>query len=156
MRCVKETFWPAFLSSLRRASIVVTVMVRNEVAVGIERLSSMYLASIAAPPLRTALAPSAGAAVGEAPLTPLAAARTSAFVIRPAGPLPLTAPRSTPSAAATRAATGETLASSGSVVAGEGADAPLPEGASAGADGAAPGDVVIRAIAWPTVTVSPS
>ena len=41
MRWVKETFWPPFLSCLRRVSIAVTVMVRNEVAVGIERLSSM-------------------------------------------------------------------------------------------------------------------
>src|SRR3954454_1558911 len=31
--------------------MAVTVIVRNEVAVGIDRLSSMYLASIAAPPL---------------------------------------------------------------------------------------------------------
>src|SRR3954468_18886706 len=156
MRWVKETFWPAFLSSLRRASIVVTVTVRNEVAVGIERLSSMYLASIAAPPLRTVVAPPAGAAAGAAPLPPLAAARTSALVILPDGPLPETPPRSMPSAAATRAATGETLASWGSEGAEAGAEAPLPVGASGAAAGAAPGDVVIRAIAWPTVTVSPS
>src|SRR4051794_22950166 len=137
MRWVKETFWPAFLSSLRRASIVVTVTVRNEVAVGIERLSSMYLASIAAPPLRTVVAPPAGAAAGAAPWPPLAAARTSALVIRPDGPLPVTAPRSMPSAAATRAATGETLASSGreGAAAGAEAEAPLPAGASGAAAG---------------------
>ena len=41
IRCVKETLWPASLSSLRRASSVVTVSVRNEVAVGIDRDSSM-------------------------------------------------------------------------------------------------------------------
>ncbi len=41
IRCVNETFRPAAFSCLRRASRVVTVSVRNEVAVGIERLSSM-------------------------------------------------------------------------------------------------------------------
>ena len=41
IRWVNETFWPAAFSCLRRASRVVTVSVRNEVAVGIERLSSM-------------------------------------------------------------------------------------------------------------------
>ena len=37
MRWVKETFLPPFLSCLRRSSRVVTVSVRKEVAVGIER-----------------------------------------------------------------------------------------------------------------------
>ena len=41
IRCVKETLWPASLSCLRRWSSTVTVIVRNEVAVGIERLWSM-------------------------------------------------------------------------------------------------------------------
>ena len=41
IRCVKETRWPASLSCLRRASSVVTVRVRNEVAVGTWRDSSM-------------------------------------------------------------------------------------------------------------------
>ena len=41
IRCVNETFWPPALSCLRRPSIAVTVTVRNEVAVGIDRLSSM-------------------------------------------------------------------------------------------------------------------
>ena len=41
IRCVKETRWPASLSCLRRLSSVVTVSVRNEVAVGIARDSSM-------------------------------------------------------------------------------------------------------------------
>jgi hypothetical protein len=41
MRWVNETFWPPALSCLRRVSIAVTVIVRNEVAVGIERDSSM-------------------------------------------------------------------------------------------------------------------
>ena len=41
MRWVNETFWPAFLSCLRRPSMTVTVIVRNEVAVGMARLSSM-------------------------------------------------------------------------------------------------------------------
>ncbi len=41
IRCVKETRWPASLSCLRRVSRFVTVKVRNEVAVGIARDSSM-------------------------------------------------------------------------------------------------------------------
>src|SRR3954467_8964768 len=50
MRWVNETRWPASLSCLRRPSIAVTASVRNEVAVGIDRLSSMYFASMPAPP----------------------------------------------------------------------------------------------------------
>ena len=41
MRCVKESLWPAALSSRRRASMTVTVIVRKEVAVGTWRDSSM-------------------------------------------------------------------------------------------------------------------
>ncbi len=41
MMWVKETFCPAALSSRRRASMVETTRVRKEVAVGMERLSSM-------------------------------------------------------------------------------------------------------------------
>ena len=41
IRCVNETRRPASLSCSRRPSSTVTVSVRNEVAVGIERLSSM-------------------------------------------------------------------------------------------------------------------
>src|SRR5215213_4672955 len=78
--------------------------------------------------------------------------------MRPAGPVPLTALRSTPWAAATRAATGVTLAPSGTTAGasppGRGADV----GSSAGATAAlaAPGPAVIRARTWPTVTVSPA
>jgi hypothetical protein len=68
-----------------------------------------------------------GAAVGA--LSPFLACRTSALVIRPPGPVPVTAPRSMPSAAAMRAATGEILASSGSGAAGA-------SGGVAGASGA--------------------
>src|SRR4051795_3589542 len=67
MRCVNETRWPASLSCLRRPSIVVTASVRNEVAVGIDRLSSMYFASMPAPPRSGwGLAPGAGAGTGAA------------------------------------------------------------------------------------------
>src|SRR3954452_24845727 len=78
--------------------------------------------------------------------------------MRPAGPVPLTALRSTPWAAATRAATGVTLAPSGTVAGasppGRGADV----GSGAGVEAAlgAPGPAVIRARTWPTVTVSPA
>ena len=41
MRCVKEILWPAFFSSPRRVVIVVTVIVRMEVAVGTSREASM-------------------------------------------------------------------------------------------------------------------
>ncbi len=41
IRCVNETRWPASLSWARRCSSTLTVSVRKEVAVGIERLSSM-------------------------------------------------------------------------------------------------------------------
>src|SRR3954447_25850915 len=166
MRWVNETRWPASLSCLRRPSIAVTASVRNEVAVGIDRLSSMYFASMPAPPRSGwgvdagagAMTGSAGA--GAPPFATVA--RTSAFVMRPPGPEPVTFARSIPSAAAMRAATGEILASDGigrgAAVA---ARSPSPSAAgSAGASGvvaAAPFvAVVIRAMTWPTVTVSPS
>ena len=40
-RWVNETRWPASFSCVRRWASVVTVIVRNEVAVGMARLSSM-------------------------------------------------------------------------------------------------------------------
>src|ERR687892_151380 len=64
MRCVNETRLPASLSCLRRPSIVVTAIVRNEVAVGIDRLSSMYRASMPAPP-RSGWGSAAGAGAGD-------------------------------------------------------------------------------------------
>ena len=94
--------------------------------------------------------------------------------MRPAGPLPGTLARSTPSTAAARAATGETFTPSGACA---GAESPLGAGSPAAAD-AAPGAggassarapppfaprsvagepfTAMRAITWPTVTVSPS
>src|SRR4051794_41780785 len=67
MRWVNETRWPASLSCLRRPSIDVTAIVRNEVAVGIDRLSSMYLASMPAPPRSgCGVAPGDGAVAGSA------------------------------------------------------------------------------------------
>ena len=109
-RCVNETFIPRSLSApliaLRFASSVSTGSVRNEVAVGTSRLSSIAWASIAAGP-RSGFASPACAAAGAA-FAPLpAAARTSAFVTLPPGAVPATEPMSTPVAAATRRATGE-------------------------------------------------
>src|SRR3954454_23747748 len=67
MRWVNETRWPESFSCLRRPSIVVTASVRNEVAVGIDRLSSMYLASMPAPPRSGwGSAPGAGAVTASA------------------------------------------------------------------------------------------
>src|SRR5947209_7674789 len=109
----------------------------------------------------------AGAApVGSAVADPLpaAAARTSALVMRPPRAVPATPARSTPSAAAIRWATGETLAplpvggAAGAVSAGAvsaGALVPAGDGAGADCDGAA-APALIRAITCPTVTVSPS
>ena len=48
-------------------------------------------------------------------VAPFAAPSTSDFVIRPAGPLPDTSARFTPSTAAARAATGETFVPSGAL-----------------------------------------
>src|SRR4051794_21353704 len=112
---------------------------------------------MAAAPLRTVRAPAAVAgAAAVAAAAPLPAPSTSALVIRPPGPVPGTPLRSTPSAAATRAATGVTLVPSGAA-----AGAPLVAGAGAAAGagpaaGAAPAPLVepacMRAIVWPTVT----
>ena len=106
-RWVKETFTPRSFSTpfsaLRLASNVSTATVRNDVAVGTARLSSMAEASIAAGP-RSAFA-SAGAAAGAAP-PPFEAAITSSLVTFDPGPLPAIPPRSTPSSSATRRATG--------------------------------------------------
>src|SRR3954449_5100144 len=89
MRWVKETRCPASLSCLRRPSIVVTASVRNEVAVGIDRVSSMYLASMPAPP-RSGWGAAPGAGAGGGAAGGGAAARVRA----PArGPPPPRAPR---------------------------------------------------------------
>src|SRR3954453_18696099 len=113
MRWVNETRCPASLSCLRRPSIDVTAIVRNEVAVGIDRLSFMYLASMPAPPRSgCGVAPGDGAVAGSAggaAAPPLAVvARAAAFGVRPPWPEPVTLAMSRPSAAAMRAATGET------------------------------------------------
>ena len=79
--------------------------------------------------------------------------------MRPCGPVPWTCARSTPWAAATRCATGVTFSPSGvrivsvSDFAGVGLSAPVRGDCLAGA---APLPEVIRAITWPTVTVSPA
>src|SRR4051794_32160652 len=99
---------------------------------------------MAAPPLSVSAWPAVAAA---APLPPL---RTSALVMRPRGPVPVTVERSMPSAAATRAATGETFPPD-CTGAGAGAD-----GAASGAGAAPPAPSARRAMTWPTVTVSPS
>ena len=100
IRWVKETFIPRSLSTplsaLRLASSVSTASVLNEVAVGIERLSSIALASIAAGPRSGFASPRPPARAAAAAPSPSAAASTSAFVTLPPAPLPLTPPRSTP------------------------------------------------------------
>src|SRR3954468_431254 len=150
MRWVNKTRWPASLSCLRRPSIVVTASVRNEVAVGIDRLSSMYLASIPAPPRSgSGLEPGAGAVTGAAgaAVPPLATvARTSAFVMRPPGPEPLTFARSIPSAAGVRAGAGETFESDGIGV-GAILVAPSPSPSVAGAAGVAGVDAAAPLVA---------
>ena len=96
IRWVKLTFIPRSFrtpfSALRLASSVSTASVRNEVAVGIWRLSSIALASAPAGPRRTFASPSAAAAgraaAGAAPSP--SADSTSAFVTLPPGPEPLT------------------------------------------------------------------
>ena len=114
---VNETFIPRWESSpfrpLRFASRVSTAIVRKEVAVGIDRLSSIALASIPAGPRRT-FSSAAGA------VSPSAAASTSALVTLPPDPLPRIWSRVSPSAAATRRATGVERPSPGSM-------SPLPE-----------------------------
>ena len=164
MMCVKETLRPASFNCLRRASIVPTDRLRKLVAVGTDRLSSMYLASIAAPPLScvSEAVPPAGAAP-----PPWAAEMMSSLTILPARPLPATAATSTPRSAAARLATGEIDVPSGTetaplpaplevvaVAAAESA-APLESGAGAAAT-SPPSPRVISAITWPTFTVSPS
>src|SRR5690242_13274381 len=79
--------------------------------------------------------------------------------MRPPGPVPLTAARSTPSAAATRAATGVTLAPSGT----DGGTSPAGRGAVVGSgagavvvEAAAAAPALIRAMTCPTPTVSPA
>ena len=138
---MKETFSPRSLSTaliaLRFASSVSTAIVRNEVAVGTARLSSIALASIAAGP-RSCFASPAEAAAAAAPLPPpSAAASTSSLVTFDPGPVPLTEARSTPVASATLRATGVALTSA----------APLPppfepwEPADASAAGGAEGEL---------------
>jgi hypothetical protein len=156
-RWVKDTFIPrsfsSALSALRLASSVSTASVRKEVAVGIERLSSIAFASIAAGPRSGVASPSAAGAVGAAaPSPPSAAASTSSFVIRPPIPVPRTVARSIPRSAATRRATGEERplpvgwADACAVAAGVGSGA---AGACAGAP-----EAEISARASPTWTVS--
>ncbi len=89
--------------------------------------------------------------------SPFLASSTSALVMRPPGPVPVMPPRSMPSAAATRAATGEILASSGISAGARGAvaGAPLPDDSGAAGLGAV-APTCMRAMTWPTVTVSPS
>src|SRR3954454_21032396 len=90
MRWVNETRSLASLSCLRRPSIDVTASVRNEVAVGIDRLSSMYFASMPAPPRSGRdSAPGAGAVAGSGgadapPLATVGGAPT--FALPPPGP----------------------------------------------------------------------
>src|SRR5437763_1157895 len=85
----------------------------------------------------TVRVPSAGAAGAAGP--PLS---TSSLVMRPPGPVPVTAARPTPSTAATRAATGVTFLPSDAA------------GAAAAGAGASPDS--ISHSSWPTSTVSPS
>ena len=112
-RWVKETFSPRSFSTrliaFRFASSVSTAIVRNEVAVGTARLSSIALASIAAGPRSAFSSPVAATAVPFP--APSLAASTSSLVTFAPGPLPLTEARSTPVAAATRRATGVALTS---------------------------------------------
>ncbi len=69
------------MSALRLASSVSTAIVRNEVAVGTERLSFIAAASAAAGPRSGFASPAAGAGAGAtAAASPLAAASTSSLV----------------------------------------------------------------------------
>ena len=97
--------------------------VRKLVAVGIERLSSMNRASVAAGP-RIGLGSPAGAGAAGRPACRRRRPRrhsTSSLVTRPRGPVPLSSRVSMPCSAAIRAATGVALAS------------PLPDGAGVAA-----------------------
>ena len=97
---------------------------------------------------------SCGAAAGAAPFW---APRTSAFMIRPPGPLPWTRDTSMPSAWATRRATGEMRTPSGRTSSGSSTSSSAALGTGSGtAAGFAPlPPDFIRAMTWPTVTVSP-
>ncbi len=158
IRWVNESFLPAALSCPRRPASSSTASVRKLVAVGIERLSSMKRARVAAGPRIGAVDAPAGAAggagvVGAAPPLPEMAASTSCFVTRPRGPLPPTAPRSMPCSAAIRAATG---VASASPLAGAGASVPGRAASTLGAGAAcagAPAPASIRHSAVPTGTV---
>ena len=139
IRWVKETFIPRSLRialrAFRLASRVSTEIVRNEVAVGTSRLSSIAWASI--PPARAAAfaSPAAAGATAAAPFPPpSAAASTSSLVTFAPGPLPVTAPRSTPFSAATRRATGVALTSAPLAGVGGSAGAARPAGSRGGAD----------------------
>src|SRR4051812_50198285 len=105
MRWVNETRCPASLSCLRRPSIDVTAIVRNEVAVGIDRLSFMYLTSMPAPPRSgCGVAPGDGAgarSAGRAAAPPVAVvARTAALGAPPPRAATAADPLSMASAAA--------------------------------------------------------
>src|SRR4051794_30345099 len=111
-RWVNDSFFPAALSALRRASKASTGTDRKLVAVGIDRLSFMNFTSVAAGPRIGLLdAPAGGAGPLGAAAWPLPSSAdiTSALVTRPRGPEPATASRSTPWALAMRAATGVAL-----------------------------------------------
>ncbi|OJU79728.1 MAG: hypothetical protein BGO11_01745 [Solirubrobacterales bacterium 70-9] len=107
-RWVKEVFRPRSFScaliALRFASSVSTAIVRNEVAVGTARLSSIALASIAAGPRSCFSSPAAAA--GADPLPPFSPFSTSSLVTLPPKPVGVTLPRLIPCASATRRAMG--------------------------------------------------
>ena len=142
------------LRAFRLASRTSTGTVRNEVAVGIDRLSFIAFASIADGPRSAFASPSAAVAGLLAP-APLAAASTSAFVTRPPWPVPWTEPRSMPRSAAIRLAIGDARPSPSATA---GSPAAAATGAACGwpSAGAAPevGPAVISASGWPTATTS--
>ena len=139
---------------MRRASSTSTGTVRKLVAVGIERLSSMKRASVAAGPRIGLSSAPAGASGAAAPL-PSSAPSTSSFVTRPRGPVPLIESRSTPSAPAMRAAIGVALAApfpavgveSARLAAAAGCTGPFP------ADAGRPSPAAMRHRTVPTATV---
>jgi hypothetical protein len=158
------------LRALRLASRVSTAIVRNEVAVGTERLSLIALASIAAGPRSGFASPGAAVgagAAGAAPSPSPAAASTSALVTLPPAPDPFTFARSTPRSAAILRATGVALPPSpisGRVLCSLGArpepsPSLAPRSVSAAAGSVAPWSPpaspgLIRASTAPTSTVS--
>ena len=139
---------------MRRASSTSTGTVRKLVAVGIERLSSMKRASVAAGPRIGLSSAPAGASGAAAPL-PSSALSTSSFVTRPRGPVPLIESRSTPSAPAMRAAIGVALVApfpavgveSARLAAAAGCTGPFP------ADAGRPSPAAMRHRTVPTATV---